>query len=106
MKVAVKIPNSMNVGTATNERIENRGKPHTPWPLVQPPPHLTPRPTMKAPKAMRPKSKGSEESRTLLPYRDSPFVLYRRSTIVTSPTRKQRRDLCKGEEGLDIEVNR
>ena len=35
----------MNINVATNERNENRPKPQTPWPLVQPLPKEVPNPT-------------------------------------------------------------
>lgn len=36
-----------NTSTATNDLILNRGKPHNPWPLVQPLESLVPKPTRK-----------------------------------------------------------
>jgi len=39
---AVRIPVAMNVHVATSERRDRRLIPHTPWPLVQPPPVVTP----------------------------------------------------------------
>ena len=39
------IPKTQNVPTATIERIEILGKPHTPCPLVQPFAHFVPNPT-------------------------------------------------------------
>ena len=35
----------MNTITATSERSDRRPRPHTPWPLVQPPPKRVPKPT-------------------------------------------------------------
>ncbi len=35
----------MKVSTATSERADRRARPHTPWPLVQPPPMRVPKPT-------------------------------------------------------------
>ena len=39
------MPLAMNTSTATSERAERRPNPHTPWPLVQPPPMRVPNPT-------------------------------------------------------------
>jgi len=38
----------MKTITATSERSEKRPSPHTPWPLVQPPPMRVPKPTEQA----------------------------------------------------------
>src|SRR5262249_14010100 len=41
----VAIPAAMNATVATIERFEPRAMPHTPWPLVPPPPMRVPTPT-------------------------------------------------------------
>src|SRR6185295_10904079 len=35
----------MNTSAATSERVDRFARPHTPWPLVQPPPICVPAPT-------------------------------------------------------------
>ena len=42
---AVIMPNDIKHSTAIDERIDNLGKPQTPWPLVHPFPNLVPKPT-------------------------------------------------------------
>ena len=44
MKTVIK-PFNINVIVATNDRIDARDNPHTPWPLVHPFPRTTPNPT-------------------------------------------------------------
>ena len=45
MMNTVMTPSVINVAVATNDRGDRRPSPHTPWPLVQPPPMRVPRPT-------------------------------------------------------------
>jgi hypothetical protein len=45
---AVTMPATMNVTTAAKDRIERRGMPQTPWPLVQPLARRVPTPTRRA----------------------------------------------------------
>ncbi len=45
LNVAVIIPVIRNIITAPNERNESLGKPHKPWPLVQPEANWVPKPT-------------------------------------------------------------
>lgn len=43
----------MKVAVAASERGDKRARPHTPWPLVHPPPEVAPKPTRKPPVPMR-----------------------------------------------------
>ena len=43
--MAIPNPKAIKTSTATRERIEKRGSPHTAWPLVQPLANLVPIPT-------------------------------------------------------------
>lgn len=45
MAVTVNMPTAMKMSVARNDRGLRRLIPHTPWPLVQPPPMRTPTPT-------------------------------------------------------------
>ena len=45
MANTVTIPNDMKVRVAVTDRGDRRPRPHTPWPLVQPPPMRVPIPT-------------------------------------------------------------
>ena len=53
-KVAA-MPVAMKTITATSERSEKRPRPHTPWPLVQPPPMRVPKPTSRPASAAQPR---------------------------------------------------
>mmetsp|Transcript_16189 Transcript_16189/g.49539 ORF Transcript_16189/g.49539 Transcript_16189/m.49539 type:complete len:373 (+) Transcript_16189:160-1278(+) len=48
---ATPAPTEQNVATDTKDRLEKRGRPHTPWPLVQPLPSFVPTPTRSPPTA-------------------------------------------------------
>jgi hypothetical protein len=49
----VKIPIATNVAVATIEFTDSLPIPHIPWPEVQPPPSLVPKPTKKPPGIIR-----------------------------------------------------
>src|SRR6185295_1543016 len=55
------MPVAMNTITATSERSEKRPSPHTPWPLVQPPPMRVPKPTRAPASASQPQPTCEED---------------------------------------------
>jgi len=90
----VTAPLTMNVTVAMIERGDSRLTPQTPWPLVQPPPRLAPKPTMR-PAPMR--TAGDVAGR---PWNGSRAVTRRSTPPATSPATKSARQRTSPRRGV------